>query len=118
MATANLPGNFPRTAGAIAIAIGATVLLGWTCDSTILTGVVPGLVPMNPATAVACILLGASLWLLRRVPEDRSRWAYCVGCGCALTAGLVGLSKLCEHFLGWSTGPDSILFHERLLKVA
>jgi hypothetical protein len=45
--------------------LGCLVLLGWTFDVEFLKRIAPSLVAMNPATAIAFILAGISLWCLR-----------------------------------------------------
>ena len=54
-----------RAANVLVLLIPCVVLAGWTFDIEPLKRVVPGLVAMNPATALAFILAGTSLWLLR-----------------------------------------------------
>src|SRR5579885_1773176 len=61
-----LLGVLPGAAGAGVIVVGVLVLVGWAVGVPVLTSVVPGLVPMNPATAVAFMLAGLSLLCLRR----------------------------------------------------
>src|SRR5437773_7959803 len=48
-------------AAAIAIGVGALVLIGWARDIGALKGIAPGLTAMNPASAVAFACLGVSL---------------------------------------------------------
>ncbi len=57
-----------RVAGCAVAALGVAVLIGWWVDSARLKSVVPGLVAMNPVTAIAFVLLSAALWLLREQP--------------------------------------------------
>ena len=45
--------------------IGTAVLVGWTLDIELLKRLAPGLPVMNPPTAVAFVLCGFSLALLR-----------------------------------------------------
>src|ERR1044071_7761132 len=51
-------------AAVIPIAIGVLVLIGWSANIETLKRIVPGLVAMNPITAIGFILLGASLTLI------------------------------------------------------
>src|SRR3712207_743128 len=60
----------PLVAGAIAILVGSFVLLGWALDIEVLKRVLPGLVAMNPATAVDFVLTGAAL-LLQTDAKDK-----------------------------------------------
>src|ERR1043166_10026550 len=50
-----------RCAGVIFFA--CLVLIGWALDLESCKRIVPGLIAMNPATAVTFIIVGASLWL-------------------------------------------------------
>ena len=88
------------------------MLVGWTLDVGAFKRVLPGLVAMNPVTAVCFILAGASLWLLRseEVGQTFRRFAQ----GAALVVALVGLLKLLQILLGWETGIDQLLFPEKL----
>ena len=49
---------FARAAAVVVALEGCLVLLGWAADSAALRSVFPGLVAMNPATAIAFILAG------------------------------------------------------------
>ena len=55
---------FSQAAGVVVIAAGCLVLVGWMLDIEALKRIHPGLVAMNPATAVAFILAGLRLGLL------------------------------------------------------
>ena len=55
----------PRLAGIVVVALGVSVLTGWWLESPRLVSGVPGLVAMNPATAIAFLLAGLSLWLFQ-----------------------------------------------------
>ena len=63
---------FSGVAGAVAVVVGCLVLAGWVFDVDLLKRVVPGLVAMNRATALAFVVSGASLWL-RRTDEVARR---------------------------------------------
>ena len=99
--------------GVIAILVGGFVLLGWTLDIEVLKRVLPGLVAMNPATAVAFVLAGAALLLfLPTDAEDRGLGR--VGRGLALPVALIGLLKLTGLLSGWDPGVDQLLFAQKL----
>ncbi|TDW29736.1 GGDEF domain-containing phosphodiesterase [Cryobacterium psychrophilum] len=56
-----------RVGAVFVVAVGLLVLIGWYTQTTALTTVLPGLVPMKPTTAVALILLSLSLVTQRSV---------------------------------------------------
>ena len=95
----------------MAAATGLMVLAGWVFRIETLTSVVPGLVAMNPVTAIAFILLSVSLWLAVRPPIG---WHRPLLRACAGVVALVGLIKLCELGFGWSIGLDRLLFSQAL----
>ena len=109
---------FPRTAAAAAAVVGCLVLCGWVLGSTLLIGVLPGLVPMNPATAIAFVLGGTSLWLLTEqgpsAGAGRQRWAGAL----AAAAAAVGVLRLAAYLPGCDVGIDQLLFREKLAAVA
>ncbi|MDB5324175.1 MAG: multi-sensor signal transduction histidine kinase [Phycisphaerales bacterium] len=80
-----------------------------------LMSMLPGLVPMNPASAVCFILAGFSLWSRRRAASPlicRAGWA------CAAIVGLVGLLRLLSYAVGWDWCIDQVLYSEKLQHVA
>lgn len=106
--------------GAIAVAI--LVLVGWVLDIETLKRIAPGLVAMNPATAVAFALCGLSLWLQRHEaapaasdsPGSPSKAAIGVaraGAAVVLTGALLKLGEVAGV---WSIGLDRVLFSSRL----
>lgn len=84
-------------------------------NNQFIMSVVPGLVPMNPTTAVCFGLSGVSLWLLRdeAVAAEKRRFAAVLG---GIVVG-IGLLRLVGYF-GWDIGIDQILFKEKLSAVA
>ncbi len=84
------------------------MLVRWALDVEVLKRILPGLVAMNPVTALAFVLAGASLLL---VGEGRGIVA---GRALALVVALVGLLKLVEVFSGWEIGVDRLLFSTEL----
>ena len=98
-------------AGSVAIG-GCLVLAGWMLENSYLKSFVPGLVAMNPTTAILFVACGAIIALHTGVLTHRCvplwRWSL---------AGLVfggGLLIVLGFILGWQTGFDRILFAEAL----
>ncbi len=88
------------------------VLVGWTLDVGVLKRVLPGLVAMNPVTAVGFVLAGVSTWLLQE--ERASHRVRRIARACALVVALVGLLKLIQILAGLEPGIDQILFPKKL----
>jgi two-component system, cell cycle sensor histidine kinase and response regulator CckA len=92
------------------MSIGVAVLVGWRFDITTLKSLHPGLASMKPNDAVAFILAGGSLWMLRS--ETVGARKRMLARGLALTVSLIGLATLVEYLGGGSRGIDQILFQE------
>lgn len=107
-----MPIKMPIIASIWAIGVGMLVLLGWILDNDTLKRVVPGLVAMNPVTALSFIACGASLGLLAH--PHLSRRGRGVANALAASVALVGLLKLAEVILGLEIGIDRLLFSARL----
>lgn len=103
--------NVARVAGVVPVVVGCLVLAGWEFDVEVLKRILPGLVAMNPITALAFILAGISLMLLLGDEPGRRRT---VGRGLALIVSVIGLLKLVEISFGWEIGVDRLLFGEKL----
>ena len=102
-----------RWASAVAAGVGLLVLVGWASGLDLLTRVLPGLVAMNPSTALSFVAAGLSLWLVGAGPAVRR--ARHVGLALGLLVALVGLAKLVEILTGWGPGLDQVLFHDQLV---
>ncbi|MEO7270629.1 MAG: hypothetical protein ABIX28_02990, partial [Vicinamibacterales bacterium] len=100
-----------QIAAVVLMLTGSAVLLGWVVGSEMLTSLVPGLIAMNPATAVAFLLLGLSLWL-SVMPAGVVHPAFLEVCGSIVF--VAGILKLCDASFGWNTGVDRLLFHDAL----
>ena len=96
-----------RVASVFPIVIGWVVLAGWWLDIESLMRVVPGLVAMNPTTAVAFIALGFSLAFALRGSERTSRVL-------AIIPAMVGLIKISDLLLPLDIGIDQLLFRSQL----
>ncbi|HEY5312477.1 MAG TPA: ATP-binding protein, partial [Pirellulales bacterium] len=112
---------FSQSAGIVVACGGGLVLIGWAAGWDLLKSIVPGLVAMNPVTAIAFILSGVALQALARPERDSpaSRSGLVFG-RLALVrwcAGLVLLTGLiCESgaIFGWQHGIDKFLFRTSL----
>lgn len=96
--------------GVIGIAI--LVLVGWSFDYSVLKSVVPGLVAMNPVTAIAFILTGLALLLLQS--ERGYSKAHEAGRWLGFFVAVMGLIKLGEYCKLFNLHFDQILFAEEL----
>ncbi|HET9418199.1 MAG TPA: hypothetical protein VFO30_02575, partial [Chthoniobacterales bacterium] len=106
------PGTLAATATAL---IAGLVLIGWTFDVDLLKRVVPGLVAMNPMTAVAFLLGAISLFLFSDEKSDgRASFHPPLARGCALLIALIGVAKLVAIARGIDLGVDRWLFSSKL----
>jgi diguanylate cyclase (GGDEF)-like protein len=97
-----------RAAAIVPIIVSVLVLFGWWRDVELLKSVVPGLVAMNPTTAIGLILLGLALALLLR--SERSPAGQALGA----VAALLGLIKLASLQMVPALAPDHFLFRQKL----
>lgn len=102
--------HLPAAAATAAVAIGGAALLGWAGGSVRLRAFYVGGVSMNPATAVAIILAGASLALQ---VQGRSL-VQSVGRLFAASVAVIGASVSVGYLNGWTEGPDTALFRDSL----
>ncbi len=102
----------PKFTAVTVIIVGIIVLLGWALGIEQLKRGLPGLVAMNPTTAVAFMLAGFALWLLQR-SESRLPWRR-LAQGCASIVATVGLLKLCALLGGPDARVDQWLFSSKL----
>ena len=113
------PGKAAFAASVVTVISGLCVLAGWLFDLEFLKRIVPGLIAMNPATAVAFIFAGASLALFLRFPQGRggkqkSRVVILIARLGALVVALIGLAKLAGILSPWDVGVDRWLFSSKL----
>ena len=104
-----------QRAGAFVFAVTGVVLLGWGLDISFLKSVVPGLVAMNPTTALVLALAAGSLLVLRaqpaeRRPSRRRRTAHLVAAAVVAVGGVT----LAGFFLGHNLGLDQVVFGSKL----
>ena len=99
-----------RVLGAVTLAVGASVLLGWTFHLRSLTTVFPGLVTMKAATALCFCGGGLSLlFSTSRQPTARHRWLATLFAGAVV---LLGAWSLAEYFAGFGSGFDEWPFKD------
>ncbi|UII31283.1 ATP-binding protein [Fulvivirga ulvae] len=91
------------------IGVAIAVLLGWRLDVDILKRIIPGLVAMNPLTAVCFIMAAISLLLFSRKNLPIT-WPRAISL--AITA--ICMIKVAGMASGVESNIDTILFHERL----
>jgi PAS domain S-box-containing protein len=102
------PRRLARLASLLVMAASLVALTGWAADIAFFRGVLPGLSPMMPNTAVAFALAGWALCLLCREPAGAAaRWG---GRAAAGTAALIGTLTLAEYLFGWDPGIDRLVF--------
>jgi len=92
--------------------IPGVVLLGWALGVETLKRILPGLVAMNPVSAVCFLLLGSSLWLAGPEPGTRKRRQ--IGRACACVVLLISLLVLARYLFGWNVAVDRLLFRASL----
>jgi diguanylate cyclase (GGDEF)-like protein len=105
-------GRIVRAACALAIFTGVTVLAGWSLDMDVLKSIFPGLIAMNPLTAICFVLSALALALLHdeAVAPSLRRG----GQMAALLVALLALIRLADHLLGWSLAIDQRLFRQAI----
>jgi PAS domain S-box-containing protein len=101
-------------AGITPVAIGALVLAGWFFKIETLKRVIPGLVAMNPVTALLFILSGTALLLVRRKADLNARRKMIARSAAGFTAA-IGALKLFSLITGWTPGIDQWLFTQQLM---
>ena len=113
-------GNFSAWA---VIAIAAAGIAGWITDNHRLTSIHPGLVPINPLTAL-CFLAGAgSMVLIHRKGAGLSaarplrRLSGRLALGMAGAVAAIGFLRLLGYFPVLDFTLDQVLFREKLLTV-
>ncbi|HYS54737.1 MAG TPA: EAL domain-containing protein [Thermoanaerobaculia bacterium] len=97
---------------AIPIVVGVLVLYGWSADIEVLKRIVPGLVAMNPMTAIGFILLGLSLALLSREQVGKAR--HRIGEALAMIASAIGLIKILALMTPINLHIDQLFFADKL----
>jgi PAS domain S-box-containing protein len=105
--------RFVSLTSVVSAAVGVLGLAGWMLHIPALKSVIPGQVVIKPNAAVCLVLIGLSLWLMRKeddqpVPGARKRGGQLL----AAVAATMGLLSLTEHVVGWDLGIDELLFQQ------
>ena len=98
----------PAAAGALVVAIGVLVLVGWWRDVDALRTIIPGLIPTIPNTAVASIIGGLAVVCAVRSERDERFASLTRGLSIALT--VLGGIFFIERLTGVDFGIDLLLF--------
>jgi PAS domain S-box-containing protein len=106
--------NFSQWDGLVVALGGGIVLSGWLLGSDVLKRVLPGLVAMNPVTAIGFIIAGTSLICFWRHSQEQPL----LKSGRMLAGVLIviGGLKLSEYLFGWHFNFDQVLFRNQLQK--
>jgi signal transduction histidine kinase len=85
-----------------------TTLCGWVFSFPALRSLIPGAVQMKVNTALALLLAGIALTLLRRQSSTAKRAALVLACAVAA----VGAATLCEFLFGWRLSIDELFIED------
>jgi signal transduction histidine kinase len=102
----------PAAAGGFSTLVGVLVLIGWWRDIDALRTIIPGLIPMIPNTAVACMTGGLALVLATRgehMPKLREASRVL-----AFALTTLGVLFCFERLTGLGLGIDLLLFGDAL----
>ncbi len=100
------------TANGLGLLIPLIVLVGWAIGSDAMTRFFPGVIQMNPLTALLFLASGASLHVYDR--QHGTRGPSPVPRVVGLLVGLVGLVVLAQFVIGVRDGIDRVLFRGAL----
>lgn len=92
----------------IVLFIGAVVLVGWEFNIDTLKRMFPGLVAMNPVTALSFILLSISFLLITK--ENKTRYSTLAGYFLSTLVLVAAASKLIDFVYDFQIKPDLLLF--------
>jgi len=101
-----------RVLNIIVVLIPGIVLLGWTLHSEMLKRVRPGLVAMNPMSAICFLALAAALGTLHS--ESGTRRMRQIGSVCACLVIGISLLVLARYVFGWNFAVDRLMFRHSL----
>jgi PAS domain S-box-containing protein len=105
--------RFSGITAAVILLMSTSVLTGWAFNIAFLKSIIPGGATMKPLMAVAFLLAGAALWLLRE--QSTTPWRYRMGLLCAGGTTVIGAVVLGEYTFNTSLGIDHPLFKEAVM---
>lgn len=103
--------NVSSVLTAAVITTGLAVLAGWALQNEILKSVIPGLVAMNPATALAFILASLAVFLSA---EERTGKARRAAKAAAAAVMLIGFSRILSYLTPLQIKIDQAFFYSKL----
>lgn len=98
----------PRATSLVSGGVAILALAGWVLNAPVLRSGVPGLVGMNPVTALTLLLAASALWL--QGVADPSPRAMRLARGAAIAVAVIGLLKIGDYAFGWALPFDQVLF--------
>ena len=104
--------NYSVAAAFVVIVIGLTALAGWRYNIEILRRPIPGLMAMNPVTAVSIFLAGTSLFLINTFFANRL--AKIIAKSLAFLVVIIGLLKIIGIVTGFDAGVDTWMFSRKI----
>lgn len=101
-----------RCCALTAMSVGVAVLFGWMFDLETVKRIVDGFPAMNPATAVAFVIAGASL-ISRLNVSNRRGWSWGTTAACVLIG--IGFLRLLGYAFAFESRIDHLLFPTKVL---
>lgn len=95
-------------------AVGFLVLLGWQFDIEFLKRPIPGLVAMNPVTAIGFIISGLGLFFIFKSNEGKNIFYWLSMVTATLTI-IIGVLKLSGSIFKTGIGEEDWLFNQKIL---
>jgi hypothetical protein len=105
--------NPSRICSLVVIVVVFLVLVGWQFNIERLKRVIPGLVEMNPMTAMSFLLNAISLWILSIQVGLKKKWRI-VAIVLAVLTIIIGGSKLLDLFFHTHFDFDQLLFRQKI----
>jgi signal transduction histidine kinase len=106
--------SFSAGAGFFIAVNALLILFAWIFGAESVIRILPGMVVMNPVTAVVFTCLGVALWLKTAKENSRSKLAKNAPYALAAIVALVSAIKLFQCGSGWFFHIDRLLFASRL----
>ena len=104
---------FAAGASVAAVLLGGLVLVGWLFDLPALTKIFPGLVAMNPATALGFVFGGAATWV-EAGEQPTSHLRLQIARACAGMVVIIGAARILGYLFGFDPLVDSLPFQSQL----